>query len=176
MHSTHYYRIIRQAVTSEVNVVGGISLRPLQLLPPTLGLFLDANNLEHPPNSVTVIYRVELRGVMYYSMGYERVKKRNSYTVAYLDSDGSNKFGLIEYFIFVHNKVVVVLQELNPVSSCKEHFQLSTMGLDVMSFLFPVKTGERVFCFVQDITSKCLFLDLCSTQYVVCFPSSIVFD
>ena len=83
---------------------------------------------------------------------------------------------MVAVFYFVHNKVVVVLQELNPVSSCKEHFQLPTMGLDVMSFLFPVRTGERVFCFVQDITSKCLLLDFCSTKYVVCFPSSIVFD
>lgn len=170
------HRIITQAVSSGVNVVGGISLRPVHMLPSALIQFLESNDLETPPDTITVVYRVELRGAMYYCMGYERMKKRNSYTVAYLDCDGCNRFGLIEFFIFIHNKVISVLQQLVPVSSCKEHFGLTTTALDSTSFLIPVSTGERAFCFVQDIVNKCIFLDLCSTKYVVCFPSSIVFD
>lgn len=70
-------------------------MKPVQLAPDPLKDFILSNNLVLPPTSITIVYRVELRGITYYSRQYERVTKRNSYTIAYLDTDGCNRFALI---------------------------------------------------------------------------------
>ena len=46
--------------------------------------------------SITTFYRLELKGTILYSRQYQRVKKRNSYTISYHDVDGSK---LIDYFV-----------------------------------------------------------------------------
>ena len=130
-----------------------------------------------PCRPLTTVYRIEFQGVVYFSKAYQRVKKRNRYTVLY-QNDEQEEFGLIEYFLFLHHKIIVVLKLLSPIPvTCKSHFNLSTTVLDTVSFLTPVvKTNTVECCFVEDFVRKCLFIDFNSIQYVCQFPSTITFD
>ena len=100
------YRVTRQNITPAVSVLGGISYKAL--LPAdveALSVFLRARGLDvllH--GSLTTLYRVIVHGQTYYSRAYERVKKRNSCTVTYLDSGtDARKFGFIEYFVYLYS-------------------------------------------------------------------------
>lgn len=173
------HRVVKQAVTSEVHVLGGVSRKvvsPCVLL--ALEECLRSCGLKLPPGPLTTVYRVELRGNLCYSMQYQRVKKRNSFTIAYLDQDGLNKFALINYFVFICEKVIAVIRPLIPLSvTSKQHFDLTNSVLDDIPFLTPVKKDNSVkCCFVEDFVSKCVFLEFASAQYVIQFPSSIIFD
>ena len=136
------------------------------------------HNLVLAPGQLVTMYRIEIRGTIYYSRQYQRVKERNSYTIIYMDQNKLNKFALIEYFVYIHQRVIAVLKPLLPLHACcKEHFNLSTTIVDDASFLNPVTIGDSYsFCFAEDIVCKCLFVDFSSIQYVVQFPSSTIFD
>ena len=71
-----------------------------------LAEFLNKNDLDLPPMPLTTIYQIHYRGVVYSSMAYTRVKKRNSYTLF----DDGDKFATIKHFVFLHNKVIAVVQ------------------------------------------------------------------
>lgn len=172
-------RINKQAVTSEVNVLGGVTLQvALPSIIHALAEYLRTHNLVLAPGQLVTMYRIEIRGTIYYSRQYQRVKKRNSDTIIYMDQNNLNKFALIEYFVYIHQRVIAVLKPLIPLyACCKEHFNLSTTIVDDVSFLNPVTIGDSYsFCFAEDIVCKCLFVDFSSIQYVVQFPSSTIFD
>ena len=117
------------------------------------------------------LYRVELRG----NVQYQRVKKRNTYTVVYLDNEGQNRFALIENFVFIHKKIIAILTALSPLPIiCKEKFGILTTALDNVSFLTRVKTrlSSVLFC----ARHFNLFLDFSSVFYIVQLPSCIAFD
>lgn len=81
-----FCRITSQAVTSEVSILGGITLKvPLPSDADALAHLLCKNDLELPSGPLTTIYRIEFKGTVYFSRAYKRVKKRNSYTILYLD-------------------------------------------------------------------------------------------
>lgn len=68
------------------------------------------------------MHRIEIRGTVLYTRQYKCVKKRNSYTIVY-NKNNSKQFGSIEYFVFIHEKVVAVLKPILPLNvNCKEHF------------------------------------------------------
>lgn len=106
---------------------------------------------------------------------YKRLRKRNSYTIVFNDANGIQKFAFIEYFIHLNTRIVAVLQTLRPLPcTCKEHFELTTNHLDYSSFIVPVSVESTTeFCFVEEICTKCLFLDFGSIKYVVKFPSAM---
>ena len=61
------HRVMKQAVTSEVNVLGGVCLKPaLPSVIQALTEFLQENGLEMPPGPLTTVYKVELRGNVYH--------------------------------------------------------------------------------------------------------------
>ena len=146
----------KEAITTEVSVLGGITLKP-PCDKDALTDFLHRNELAFPCGTRTTVYRIEFQGVVYFSKAYQRVKKRNSYTVLYRN-DEQEKFGLIEYFLFLHHKIIAVLKLLSPIPvTCKSHFNLSTTVLDTVSFLTPVvKTNPVECCFV-----KILYVNVC---------------
>ena len=59
--------------------------------------------------------RVEVKGSLYYCKQYTRVKKRNSYTIAYTNPDGQPNYALIECFIALKNKIIGVSHKLSIV-------------------------------------------------------------
>ena len=134
-----FYRAPKQVIASDITVLGGVTLKtPLPTDADALSDFLLNYELRLPPGPLTTIYRVEFQA-------YERVKKRNSYTVMYC-SNGQERFG-IEYFLFLHNKVFAVLKLLIPITTtCKNHFSLSSSVLDSVKFITPVSKSNIVFC------------------------------
>ena len=107
MHA--FCRITNEAITAEVSILGGITLKVL--LPSdadALAHFLHKNDLELPSGPLTTIYRIEFKGTVYFCRAYKRVKKRNSYTILYLDN-GQEKLAIIEYFLFVHHRGIAII-------------------------------------------------------------------
>ena len=129
-----------------------------------------------PERRVRVLYRVEISGQLYSSARYNRVKRRDTYTVVYTNNNGVDTFGLIQYYIFAANKVVLaVIERLNRLSiSCQEHFQLTSAALDSVSCLgsFPVRpSGTLDVVGLSNIKEKCLHIELStSTQYISRIP------
>ena len=128
--------------------------------------------------SLTTFYRVDIHGTVFYSRQYQRVKKRNSYTIAYHHSASTTKYAFIEYFVYVQERVIAILTPLKPLHiACQDHFHLTTDALDKVLFLVPVEIESSVcVCFVEDIKAKCLFLNFHSSNYVVLLPATILFD
>lgn len=142
--------VTKQAVSEGVRVIGGVSLQvPLPSVLCALSDFSQRHSLEVSPGQLLTMYRVEVRGTVFYSEQYQRVKKRNSYTVIYC----GNKFGLIQYFVYIQEKVIAILKPLSLLhTTCKDHFDLSTTGVDTVSYLHPVCTEDTFdVCFVEDI-------------------------
>lgn len=175
------YRTTKVSVIPGTSVLGGVTLKVLSPnVHSALTNLFTAEGLDVPFGSVTTFYRVEFKGIILYSRQYQRVKKRNSYTVSYRDVSGSTSFALIDYFVFVHNKVIAILKPLQTIeTTCKEHFKLTTSALDAVGHIVPVQIDESsvCVCFLEQILSKCLFLSFNSAvQYVVSFPCTILFD
>ena len=148
---------------------------PLPELTESLGELLPSH--EVPSGLLPTVYRAEYNGNMYYSRQYRRVKKRNSYTVAYIKG-GNHEYGVIEYFLLINNRIIAVLRPLTPLSvSCRQHFALSTTALDTLSYLIPVTSvGTFKCCFIEDFVQTCLFIDFSFVQYIIKFPSTVIFD
>ncbi len=82
------------------------------------------------PGQHTTLYRIEIRGETYYSRMYKRVRKRNSYTVAYCDANGAQHFA---HIVLLNRRVIGVLTCLSPLQvTCKDHFGLTTAALDIV--------------------------------------------
>lgn len=68
-----------------VTVLGGILLK---ILPPlnsdALKQYLYSSELNLTSSSIAMLYHVEIKGEVYYSRSYQRVTKRNSYTILYM--------------------------------------------------------------------------------------------
>ena len=140
---------------------------------------VQVEGLSLPDGPVTTMYRAEINGVVYYSRQYQRVKKRNSYTFSYLfGSERLKCFGFIECFVFIHNRVIAVFKRIHPLQvTCHEHFQLTCPSS--CSHIIPVSvcsSDSFGAIFASKIVQKCLFIECSSYQYVVFFPTSVLFD
>ena len=130
----------------------------------------------NPERRVRVLYRVEISGQLYSSAHYNRVKRRNTYTVMYTDNNGIDTFSLVQYYIFAADKIVLaVIKRLNRLPiSCQEHFHLTSAALDSVSCLgsFSVRpSGILDVVELSTIKEKCLHIELStSTQYVSHIP------
>lgn len=160
---------------SGVTVLGGVSLKVHS--PSTMEALrqcLHSHGLDIPVGLIPTLYRVEFQGKVYYSKCYERVKKRNNYTIMYWSS-GTKQYAFIDFFVHVSETVFAILKPLIvlPVTS-EAHFNISTPVS-----LVPVQITDDLVevCLVENILSNCLFID-CGPHrhYVVEFPSKIMFD
>ena len=177
MHGIKCYvsnRLKKQVLDGGISVLGGITIKAVQPnIVTALTNFLLINDQSPPSLPLVTVYRVEVRGTVYYCKQYTRVKKRNSYTIAYCNS-GETSYGLIECFLAVRDKVVAVLHPVSKLSSSVSSPFCTAPG---MSFIIPVTIdSDFKCCFVDDILFKCLFIDVGTSQYVVQLPSSIMFD
>ena len=140
---------------------------------------LDADSMVSfsPERRIRVLYRVEISGQVYSSAQYNRVKRRNTYTVMYTNVNGINIFGLVQYYMLATDKLVLaVIERLVrlPGISCQEHFQLTSAALDSVSCLgsFPVRpSGSLDVIGLSNIKEKCLHIELsASIQYISRIP------
>lgn len=169
----HYYkyRVTKQVVDTDGSVLGGVSIKAvLPSIMESLTNFLLRNGISPPSLPLTTVYRVEVKGSLYYCKQYTRVQKRNSYTMAYTNPDGQPSYGLIECFIALENKIIAAFHKLSIVS----HMIATAPGI---THIMPVAIeSEMDCCFANDILFKCLFIDTGTETFVAKFPSSIMFD
>ena len=80
-------------------------------------------------------------------------------------------------WFFIHNCVIAVFKPIHPLQvTCHEHFELTSTA-SCRHNIIPVSTSDS-FCAlsVSKIKEKCFFIECESCQYVVLFPSSVLFD
>ena len=115
--------------------------------------------------SVQVYQRAIIKGKVYYSMEYKRVKKRNSYTVAFKDSSRPSSicFGLIQRFIATSSSQLAVIQQLI-VSDVNLPFEISgalvtseTLDLLLNSYI-TYKESCLIYVLLDSILEKCFNL------------------
>lgn len=176
-----YYRASnRQPVSTKVYLVGGSTL---SLLP--AGIVTLANSHIHfcgqsascsEDTRVQTFHRVDINGRMYFSARYGHVHARNnSYTVAYRCREGTQRFGLVEYYCvlpeLVGTALVVVKQlEILPIS---RHTQFDS-AINHVANIIPVQESLRWdVTDLNKIESKCLFINFlsgCNDKYVIILP------
>ena len=134
--------------------------------------------------SVAIGYRLVLEHEMYYCSRYTRVKLRNSYTVKYSSSGGSEcVYGQIQFFVSVQNHLFAFIQKLTPyTSACKDHFLMAHGALDCVSVskFVPVNKGDITCVPVTALIRNCVFVNISDRinnfMYVISFPNDILSD
>ncbi len=142
---------------------------------PSLDTLLTADRIQ-------VAYRVEINGDLIFSAQYGRVKKRNSYTIAYRDVNSVVRYGLQYYIIASDDLILALIQSLCPTATTYQgEFQLTTNAMNsVPGTAVPVKVDPNaplVVTSVECIQQKCLLMDVgLLVKYVVSFPNTIRLD
>ncbi len=159
----------------KVAAIGGITLCRLEgELLALFNAYLQTND-QPPlvPCSAQAFYRLQLDNQVFYSSEYGRVKKRNSYTVLYKSGSGT-KFGLIKHYIYLNHVFLLVKQlKVLPVT-CQQRFKIDADAMDIVSRVLPVTVGDPEIISVQQVVSKCMYIDMLHHQYVAKFPSHAV--
>lgn len=128
--------------------------------------------------TVQAFYRLQIAHQIYFSVQYGRVRKCNSYTVSYT-KDHITKCGFVQYYIFAQECTFAFVQVLRPLSTFREHFQVSTDCFEnITCKLFPVALDQSYEVIpVADIVEKCMCIDVGSRMYVaVCSTLSRLAD
>ena len=177
-YHVHYYLFFRDNIKQvlpgpSLFVIGGMSLKSLD------GVYLEEVNalLDVPlpsASTVQVFYRLRRCNEVFYSAQYGRVKKRNSFTVVYSCGDGLRKFGFIQYFYIIEEKIFALIQVVTLLqTTCKEHFQISTDCLDEV--IVPVSSCSQFEVVpVCRISAKCVCVN--NVYIVTCSSLSVFFD
>ena len=124
-----------------------------------------------PCTKVQTFYRIELREVFYSSM-FIRAKKRNSFTISYLEG-GCKKIGKIKKFICLNGDVFAVLTTLNIANKASESFDLDVPAMDYASKVFQVE--EQTLVPAASISKKCVCVEL-DVQYVIEIDGGLILD
>ena len=118
-------------------------------------------------------YKAMVKGTVFFSKQYKRVKKRNSYTVSYVNEDGHIAYGQIMYF--VHWKETGCCSAIiNPLGISKEC--PSPTMLKCGNLLRVDKLNATISVPISSLTSKCLFINIDRYMYVAKFPNFLHYD
>ena len=152
--------------TVRLSTLSSDTVESLSSLARSCGHIIDVNEAQFQK-----FFRLQIGSELYFSEEYQRVKKRNSFTVLYSNEDGGLECGQIQYFLYVF-KLVAVVKILKP---CVGSFvDPTTFGLKIP--IIPVEADTFAVIFVSNILNKCVYIDLGGTKYVALFPSKIVGD
>lgn len=122
--------------------------------------------------SVTSFKRAQVKGTTYFTEAYDRVQKRNGYTVMYQQSGGQPEFGLLQIFIKLNSCILALVCNLEPVN-----FPLLA-GLGpfrgLQNTVAVARGGLRAIP-ITSIQEKCMFIEISSLPraYVVRFPNLV---
>lgn len=124
---------------------------------------------------VTPFYKLLMAdGTLLFSKKYRRVKSRNSYTISFCGESG-RLFGEVVYFVMLNKEPVAIVNVLDNLSSCQEHFSLTHSLLDLR--LFPVAPSNRlVLVPAKSIYEKCISVNVGQELYVAKFMSKLLLD
>ena len=118
--------------------------------------------------------RVQIKGKVYHSTEYKRMKTRNSYTVCY-SAGAVEKFGFIRYFISLSTTTVAVISPLIPSSHHCYPPELSVLHSRVIPVIAAHDSIIDVVS-VSFIVSKCVFIDFNGCMYVARLPNDLYAD
>lgn len=169
-------------------MVGGSTL---SLLPP--GIVTLANAHIHligqhascsQDTRVQTFYRVEINGRVYFSARYGRVHARNSYTIAYRCENGTQRFGLVEYYFVLpelSGTALVVVQQVEVLLISRQaHFGVTDPAINHINNIIPVQESSRWdVTDLKRIESKCSFISFpsgCNDKFVIHFPVEYMHD
>jgi hypothetical protein len=120
--------------------------------------------LRKPINHVYVHHKAMINGKMYFSSGYKKVKKRNSFTVMF-STDSTVGYGIIEKFIQVSTNVcpLAVIKTLTTqIAGPPHHLSDSVITADSQQLLFndylTFDEGTVTYIFAAEIIHKCFNL------------------
>lgn len=111
----------KQQLEGDVFFVGGISVLSAS---PDLNRMIQDLSLPLPESGfLHTFYRVLIGSQMFYTANYGRVKKRNSFTVAFHKDHVTRQkfFGKIQLFIIINNHAYVFISCLVPDSTSSFH-------------------------------------------------------
>ena len=136
-----YCKLKKQTVDNGIYVLGGVGLKTL--MPNILTSIeecLQTENLgELPEGALPTVYRADINGSLYYTRQYERVMKRNSFTVSYRDTEDTHRF------IFVNHHLLAVLNTYM-------HFNLTSLFHVTSTDCFETVDASRIL-------KKCLYIE-----------------
>ena len=109
---------------------------------------------------VRMYHKATVNGKVFFSKGYKRVTKRNSYTIMYLNlSMGTVQYGIIEKFIYADGHYLASIQEIMIVSKGPPQEFSESITANSRKLLFSdystFKYGDSNYIFVSQILEKC---------------------
>ncbi len=139
---------------------------------------LNRHGIQGVPSTIQVFYRLQLCTEIFYSRKYGRVKKRNSYTVAYNSITTEQlRFGEIIFFFVINGIPFATINEFK-TEQAVEHFQLPLDFSILNGIIYPVVTRCSIATVIkaESISYKCVCTDVRCKTYVVLFPCKISCD
>ncbi len=119
---------------------------------------------------IPVFYRLQIKKEIFYSAQYRAVKVRNSFTVYFRCTDGSETYGEIMYFAILDHCAVAVVRKFTVLLPIPE-FQPTLAILQVK------RTDILHVVHVTNIIEKLVCIDIDVDKTYVCkFPCSVHFD
>lgn len=150
--------------------MGGISVLSAS---PDLNRVIQDLSLPLPESGfLHTFYRVLIGSQMFYTANYGRVKKRNSFTVAFHKDHVTRQkfFGKIQLFIIINNHAYVFISCLVPDSTSSFHaFNVEYLKCKC----FPVSDGPLELVPVKCIIEKCIYIEVEGRKYISRFPTML---
>lgn len=125
---------------------------------------LDSRNYDPITSSSFRLYKkLSIRGNTFSSKANIRVKRRNSYTIAFsVPSSSSFCYGLVEHFLSFVDQKLALVTELNIVCQGLQNDFTTTVTSRSRNYLFQdyltYEEGEKKFIFADQIVHKCFNL------------------
>lgn len=156
---------LKEKLSDGVYVLGGKQKKLISKLSHEVQSTLQSL-LQVPENMhVEIFYRVFMHGSPLHSAAYTRTFKRNSYTVKFL-LEGDKQYGQILFFFKLagetSNAVIRLLEKVEHIKN--EHIVLHVTKVHTTENMFAVP--------LNNIVSKCVFLDCEDEQFVSDLPNT----
>ena len=120
--------------------------------------------LSKPIDHIYIHHKAMINGKVYFSYGYKKVKKRNSFTVMF-SKDSAVGYGMVEKFIQISTNVspLAVIKTLTTqITGPPHHLSDSVVTVDSRQFLFSdyltFDEGAMTYIFATNIIQKCFNL------------------
>ena len=121
----------------------------------------------------TRFLRARVKGTVYHSELYSRMKTRNSYTVCYRKDDGSENFGSVQYYLSLSSTTVVVITPLTQTHIHNFPRQLQELDTSIVSVK---KESSPTVVPVGSFLFKCVCVDCYDAIYIAKPPYSVMYD
>lgn len=117
-------------------------------------------------DKLVAFYRLQIGSEIFYSSKYERVKKRNSFTVTYLDNCQQLKFGFIDLFLYIHGQTFAVIKQLPTINTSQQLFQLPVECPKIVPVNVSVDDDSVDVIPVANLSQKSLFIHVSPHSFV----------